>query len=321
MSSTGRFALVGGGIGHSLSPRLFATACAVGGVAGTYTLLEAPDAASARDAFAALRRGEWQGLNVTTPHKALALASADGWQRSAPGAAGALTVPANVLWSEGDRLIAASTDGPGLLDALTLARARIDGQHVLLLGAGGAAVAVAPALLAAGVRLLTVTNRTKAAATALAQRLSPLFPGRVAVQPWGATRDLGAVDCVVHATRLGHGAAATPEAEAALAAALDWLPWRAWRERPPLLLDLVYANPLTALQALAVARGLPLDLRLAATGATAPSPRGVLGHFGEAMLAHQAARAFALWTHVAVDPQAMLRAILAPQLPAVHQRP
>src|SRR5690606_40843123 len=50
------------------------------------------------------------------------------------------------------------------------------GKRVLLLGAGGAAGAIAYALLEAGVASLVIANRTRAKAEAVIDRLRPDFP-------------------------------------------------------------------------------------------------------------------------------------------------
>ena len=66
-----RFGLVGTGIGHSLSPRLHEKAFELSGITGSYALLDCADASAALAVFAQLRLGDLDGLNVTTPFKAL----------------------------------------------------------------------------------------------------------------------------------------------------------------------------------------------------------------------------------------------------------
>ena len=308
-----RLGLVGTGIGHSLSPRLHEKAFELSGIAGSYALLDCADASAALAVFGQLRRGDLDGLNVTTPFKALALLAADAWLRTAGQQSGVFTHPANTLFMQENRLVASSTDGCGLAAALRGAQVDLAGKRVLLLGAGGAGQAIAAELLAAGAAQLRVTNRTSAPAHALVDRLNAVWPRHAHAHAWGEARGLADVDVIVHATLLGHGHALPHTA----AAQLDWLPWQAWSARPPLLADLVYAPELTPVQALARAHGLPVDERLAqAAIAGTRIPRdtldaiGIIQYFGQAMLAHQAARAFELWTGVAVDAQRMLAAIL-----------
>lgn len=310
MTAPLRLGLVGRGIAHSLSPRLHAHALALADLEGSYAILDCADDAAALDAFAALRRGEWHGLNVTTPFKALALQSADAWARTAQHKAGVFTQPANTLFMQETRLVAASTDGHGLTSALLGAQVDLVDQRVLLVGAGGAGQAVAAELLALGAAQVRVTNRTSEPAVALVARLNTVWPNHALLQPWGDRLGLAGIDVVVHATRLGHGSGD-------LADALDWLPWDAWATRPPLLVDLVYAPTLTPLQALAQRHGLPIDGRLAEAPVEEArvhperqAPRGVLQFFGQAMLAHQAARSFQLWTGRRVDAARLLAGIV-----------
>jgi shikimate dehydrogenase len=79
----------------------------------------------------------------------------------------------NTLVVQGDSVLAWSTDGPavvGLVEA--------SGASALVLGAGGAAQAVATALLDAGADPLTVAARDPERAHALAARLRALCPDR-----------------------------------------------------------------------------------------------------------------------------------------------
>ncbi len=308
-----RFGLVGTGIGHSLSPRLHEKAFELSGITGSYALLDCADASAALAVFAQLRLGDLDGLNVTTPFKALALQTADAWLRPASHRSGVFTHPANTLFMQEDRLVASSTDGHGLAAALRSAQVDLAGKRVLLLGAGGACQAIAAELLAAGAAQLRVTNRTPAPAHALVDRLNAVWPHHAHAHDWGEARGLADMDVIVHATLLGHGQV-LPDT---VAAQLDWLPWQAWAARPPLLADLVYAPELTPVQALARAHGLPVDDRLAQAPIAGTRIQqdnlqivGIIQYFGQAMLAHQAAGAFELWTGVAVDAQRMLAAIL-----------
>src|SRR5690606_8580951 len=100
-----------------------------------------------------------------------------------------------------------STDGPGLLRDLRR-RSGFDptGADVLLLGAGGAARAVAFALAGACVRRLTIANRTHARAEQLA---SLLAPGVARACAWDRLDGLEAPCLVVNATAAGHAGSDT----------------------------------------------------------------------------------------------------------------
>ena len=297
---------------------MHAAALELAGLSGTYTLFDAADEDAARAVIQQLREGHLDGLNVTTPWKPLALASAEAWLRASTHRAGALTWPANTLRMDGPRLVATTTDGAGLTAALLTANVDLTHRSVLLLGAGGAGQAVAGYLLALGANDLVVANRTQAAAAGLAAKLAPLWPGRVRAHTWGQARGLAGVDVVVHATRAGHGQPAEEAVRAALAQDFAWLPWASWAKRPPLLVDLGYAPDLTPWQTFARDHGLPVDRRIAEapiyTACVHPErkpPVGVLALVGQAMLAHQAARSFTVWTGARVDGQSLLARLLA----------
>ena len=285
-----RLGLVGKDIAHSRSPELHTELLRMAGLDGSFALLECPDEAALQSALDALVRGDLDGLNVTTPYKLEAAAACTAFvdgagllQRGQP------PWPVNTLFLREGLLCGASTDGPGLCDALRWKGVGLQGCSVLLLGCGGAGQAVAADLLHAGAARLLLCNRDDARATNLAQRLED---SRVSVLPWGDGMGMADADLVLHATRLGHGAVG----DAALVQAeLGWLPWRAWSRTPALIFDLGYGRSDTAVQCLARREGL---------GA------GVLRGSGQAMLAAQAAGSFALWTDVTIDARELLRAAL-----------
>lgn len=315
MTAPLRLGLVGQNIHHSLSPLLQQKALELSGLQGEYALFDCQNPPEFLEVLARLRRHELDGLNVTTPFKPLALQHADGWLRLGQHRAGVLTLPANTLFMQENRLIATSTDGPGLAAALLSAQVDLTGKTLLLLGAGGAGQAIAGDLLALGLQNLLVTNRS--ALPELFARLAKIWPDRVRVQPWGQARGLAQVDVVVHATRAGHGQAANAQTQAGIAEDFAWLPWKSWRKQQPLLVDLVYAPDLTPWQGYAQEQGLQVDARLQEIPLTTPQlypelqePRGILAHAGQAMLAHQAARSFEVWTGQRVDGRQLLQALL-----------
>lgn len=108
------------------------------------------------------------GANVTVPHKQSVVGLVDvlGGEAAAIGAV-------NTLHMEEGRLVGTNTDAEGFLRSLTEAGLDPSGKVVVLIGAGGAARAVAWALLHAGADEVRVTNRTDSAARALVDDLRP----------------------------------------------------------------------------------------------------------------------------------------------------
>lgn len=154
-------------IGHSLSPLIHGAWIVGAGLDAIYDAFEP----LGETAFAALigegRAGRLQGLNVTAPYKEQALALADEASDAAR-----LCGSANLLLFEDGRVRADSTDGAGLLAALSeqAPDLRLEGSMVLVLGAGGAARAAAAALKSAGAEVM-VANRTRSRAEAMASDL------------------------------------------------------------------------------------------------------------------------------------------------------
>src|SRR5690606_11879054 len=160
------YLVVGNPIGHSRSPEIHAAFARETGQAIHYERrlvpTEPPHAFdhAVRDVAAAGGRG----LNLTLPFQERAFARA-----RTHGTAARLAGAVNTLSIRRDGLHGDNTDGSGLVtdlrDRLGL---ELRGRTVLLLGAGGAARGVVVALLEAGVAALTVANRTRARAEALA---------------------------------------------------------------------------------------------------------------------------------------------------------
>lgn len=111
------------------------------------------------------------GANVTLPHKEAALASAKHATPYATriGAANTLRV-----LSDGT-LEASNTDAPGFVAALTEAIPTWEPQstNLVLLGAGGAARAIAVGLRDVGVHTITIVNRSLSRAETVAHLVSP----------------------------------------------------------------------------------------------------------------------------------------------------
>jgi shikimate dehydrogenase len=115
----------------------------------------------------ALADAGFVGANVTIPHKhsALELADTAGEAARAIGAANTLTFAAD------GAIAAENTDAPGFLAALAAIGVSPRGMSAQVLGAGGSARAVVWALREAGAREVSVWNRTRERAEALARDL------------------------------------------------------------------------------------------------------------------------------------------------------
>ncbi len=180
------------------------------------------------------------GGAVAVPHKQALVPLLD---RVEPEAARIGAV--NAIYRDGGELVGANTDGAG---ALSQIEELVGGGHALrtrralVLGLGGAGLAVA-AFLAGRVTELTVANRTRATADAVAAKLGAMVAG------WPVGADvLSKIDLVVNATTIGH--AAGPEGSPVAEADLAVLPSSA------AVYDVIYQPDATPLLTMASARGL-----------------------------------------------------------------
>jgi shikimate dehydrogenase len=105
----------------------------------------------------------------------------------------------NTLIKHGNGWLGDNTDGIGLIRDLT-ERHSLDlrERRTLMLGAGGAARGVAPALLDAGIGELFIVNRDPLKADALADQLGQ--PGRVHTRYMTDLEQIGEFDLIINAT-------------------------------------------------------------------------------------------------------------------------
>jgi len=261
-------AVVGRPVGHSLSPAMHNAALAdlarLQARFGNWRYFKfdiAPD--ELPRALQLFHQKKFHGLNLTVPHKSLAiehLVSGDDFVR----AAGA----ANTLSAVESGWQGANTDGFGLSTALRQERnAQLAGANVVLLGAGGAARAAAVECLQQRCASLWIGNRSQPSLHALLASVQPFaqstrLAGFVMNDP---PRDLPEAALVINATSLGLAPADASPLD------LRRIP------RPALVYDMIYRPPQTALLRQAAELGIPHAN-------------------GLSMLIHQGARSLEIWT-------------------------
>lgn len=136
------------------------------------------------------------GAIVSMPHKAAIVPLLD---ELAPEAR--LVGAVNVFARTPDGRLAGNVlDGEGFVGGLRSAGHEPQGTACVLVGAGGAASAIAFALARHGCASLTITNRTAAKAAALAARVRAAFPG---VQVRSGDLEDTRYDMAINATSLG----------------------------------------------------------------------------------------------------------------------
>ena len=149
-------------------------------------------------AVAALRPLGYRGAGITVPYKVAViplLDEIDGDVR-AIGAANYLTI-------EQGRLIGHNNDGKGVVKAIEKV-ASLEGQHVVMLGAGGAGRAMAVEIAWAGAARLTVVTRRESQGREVAHRVRESAGVSCDWQPWGEpVRVPEATTVLLNATHLG----------------------------------------------------------------------------------------------------------------------
>lgn len=160
-------ALLGHPVSHSLSPRMQNAAFRHLGLNWAYVALDV-DPLHVRGAVLGLSALGLAGANVTIPHKSAVIPFCDEVD---PVALRAQSV--NTLVVRDGRIHGSSTDGLAVTRSV-----RAAGERALVLGAGGAAKAVAVALAEAGAEVVVSARRTEQAAT-----LAELCGGSTAAWP------------------------------------------------------------------------------------------------------------------------------------------
>ena len=280
-----RLGVFGDPVAHSLSPQMQNAALKHHKIDMQYAAFQiSPNELG--DALKLVRELDFAGLNLTVPHKIAALAHVDDVD-SAARKTGAVNVVAN----RSGKLLGFNTDGLGFSRALREEFAvDLRDLRVLLLGAGGAARAIAMQCALENCERLVIANRTGDKAKQLADRLSEFFSGpkvlgpvpRLQAIPWeeAAFRfQIANIDLIVNATPLGLNRTDPPPLAAHLLA-------------PHLFVyDTVYARSQRPFVAAALA-----------AGARAAN--------GLSMLLHQGVLAFQLWCEREA-PVAAMRAALS----------
>ena len=217
------------------------------------------------------------GFNVTIPHKEAIMAHLDDVSAAAR-AIGAV----NTVHVRDGRTMGYNTDGEGFLQPLHALHLPLTDTMTCMLGAGGAARAVAMALLEAGCPVLVIANRTHERAVRLVAVLQKHFPqAQVQAVPFAEAAPVARQSgLLVNATSVG-----LPNASGAL------LPDTCFRPGQ-VVYDLVYRPLYTPL------------LQAARRGGATIVP-------GLDMLIGQGAAAFQIWTGVQFPVEAV-RSLLQP---------
>jgi shikimate dehydrogenase len=262
--------LIGANIMGSLSPALFADACAAAGINGFYHLLDVDRLSERRlpHLLEALKTAGFAGANITYPFKQDVIPLLDAVDPEA-GQIGAVNT---VAIAPDGRTTGYNFDRPGWRHSFEDAFGRDSARRatVVMVGAGGAGRAVAFALMDLEVECLVIHDRDGARSNALKADLTKHFGAARCRVTSDLERDIAAANGVVNATQVGmRGFPGNPVPISALTAAH----WAA---------DVIYTPLETAFLQAAAAKGARVMN-------------------GGGMCVHQAAEVFRLFTGIEPD--------------------
>lgn len=275
-----RAGVIGHPVGHSISPALFGAAFAAAGIDATYEAWDTPEG-TLEGRVNSLRSGDYLGASVTIPHKIDIVALLDETAETATKAAAV-----NTVVHQDGKLIGHNTDVAGFARSLREdAGFDAKGKHTMLLGAGGAARAVALALIEAGASVVFLMGRNPKSVERTSLALKPLTPSGTTIT-WAYWNDgsflrsMSEADLIVNCTPIGM--------EGSEKAGVSPVDVKLIQPHTTIF-DLVY-NP--------VETPFVRDAR----------SRGAKAHSGMGMLVYQAAESFKLWTGRDADTGAMMDA-------------
>lgn len=261
MTTIRKAGVIGWPIKHSRSPLIHSYWLKQLGIEGRYEKI-AVEPENLPAFISTLSANDFQGINVTIPHKEAVLALADK-QTDEAKTIGA----ANTLWFEQGQLIAGNTDGYGFLTHLkNSAEHWQQAKPAMVLGAGGAARAIIYALIGENVPEIILTNRTRSRAEELASHFqNHVRQGQLTICDWEEKEEeIYKIGLLVNTTSLGMSGNQPLEID------LTRLPAYC------ICYDIVYT---------------PLETNLLRKARA----RGLVGVDGLGMLIHQAAPGFEKW--------------------------
>lgn len=195
--ATALLGLLGEPVAHSGSPAMHNAAFRALDLDACYLAFDLP-AGNVAKAVRGFQAAGALGFNVTVPHKEQALTLA---HRVTPRAQA--TGAANVLSFRDGEILADNTDGEGFLRAVQAAGLDLTGRTVLMIGAGGAARAVAVACANGGAGRLVIVNRTAARTEALLAQVPLGGTVGILAHPADLHRWLPRAHLIIQATSLG----------------------------------------------------------------------------------------------------------------------
>lgn len=250
-------------------------AFAAAGLNWRYLTIRVPEG-KLEDAVSGLKAMGFRGFNLTMPHKIRIIPLLDDLSEAAK-----IIGAVNTVVNREGRLFGDNTDGKGFVAALAKEKISLSGKRVTILGAGGAARAIAVECALAGAEKIYVINRTVSKGRQLAELICEKTRAEGICLPWeGDVAVPEDTDILVNATCVG----LYPDVQSKPRINYDSI------QENMVVCDVVF-NPVD-----------PLFLQQARL-------RGAKTVSGIGMLVQQGALGFTLWTGLPASEQAMYQVL------------
>lgn len=151
------------------------------------------------NAMKGVRAFGMRGMNLTMPHKVNVIPMLDELTNAAE-----IIGAVNTVINENGRLIGENTDGKGFLLSLEEAGVKVKGKKAVLLGAGGAAKAIAVEGALAGLEKIIIVNRNRERGETLTKLLNEKTECKAVYAEWKESYRIPAdTDILINATSIG----------------------------------------------------------------------------------------------------------------------
>ena len=158
-------------------------------------------------AFAGAKAMNMRGLNLTMPHKIRIIPMLDRLTEAAQ-----IIGAVNTVVNENGVWVGENTDGKGFVRALELEGVSLAHKRITLLGAGGAARAIAVECALAGAAHITIINRNRQRGEELAALIASATEASSLYLPWTDCVAVPAdTDILIQATCVGLGSSEKPD--------------------------------------------------------------------------------------------------------------
>jgi len=158
-----KYCVIGDPILHSLSPELHHNIYSILGIDASYQKVEV----SRNKLKPFMNSNSFDGMNITIPHKKSVVSFLDGLDKDAESIGVVNCVMDNYGYN---------TDWVGFLKAMDLNDVILKNKHCLILGSGGAAIAIAYALISAKAGSINIESRNKNQSKFILDWIKSYFP-------------------------------------------------------------------------------------------------------------------------------------------------